>query len=108
MSEIVKCAFTLKPIKSRKSTPHSSKYPRAPKKGSSCAKSTPKEVDIFSLAAMENLYYISHNAMDCLTFRGFGWSQVKKKKKKGTKQKGKEDHSKLGVGSSTTYYEEEN
>ncbi|XP_011611799.1 small lysine-rich protein 1 [Takifugu rubripes] len=84
------------PTKPRKSTPHSSKpakKPRdakAPKKGPSGAKSAPKEVDIFSPAAMENLYYISHNAVDCLTFRGFGWSQAKsKKKKKGSKPKKK-------------------
>uniref|UniRef100_A0A673XMB1 Uncharacterized protein n=1 Tax=Salmo trutta TaxID=8032 RepID=A0A673XMB1_SALTR len=31
------------------------------------------EEDILSPAAMQNVYYISHNAVDCLEFRGFGW-----------------------------------
>lgn len=75
---------------SRKSTPHSSKPAKAPKKGSSRAKSVPTAADTFSPAATENLYYISHHAVDCLTFRGFGWSKGKnKKKKKGTKRKKK-------------------
>jgi len=47
-------------------------------------------VDILSPAAMENIYYISHNAVDCLEFRGFGWpGATKKKGKKGKKQKSK-------------------
>ncbi|KAG7268762.1 hypothetical protein CRUP_034246, partial [Coryphaenoides rupestris] len=40
------------------------------------------QVDILSPAAMTNLYYISHNAMHCLEFRGFGWPKKKKGKKK--------------------------
>ncbi|EHB08646.1 hypothetical protein GW7_16789 [Heterocephalus glaber] len=31
------------------------------------------EVDILSPAAMLNLYYIAHNAADCLQLRGFRW-----------------------------------
>uniref|UniRef100_A0A3Q3VW02 Uncharacterized protein n=1 Tax=Mola mola TaxID=94237 RepID=A0A3Q3VW02_MOLML len=58
------------------------------KKRSSSAKSTKVEVDILSPAARENVYYISHNAMDCLGFRGFGWPHSKNKKK-GTKKKEK-------------------
>ncbi|XP_069483863.1 small lysine-rich protein 1 [Ambystoma mexicanum] len=45
----------------------------------------PKE-DILSPAAMLNAYYISHNAADCLTFRGFGWAGAPKKKGKGKKK----------------------
>uniref|UniRef100_A0A7N8XFS4 Small lysine rich protein 1 n=1 Tax=Mastacembelus armatus TaxID=205130 RepID=A0A7N8XFS4_9TELE len=61
--------------------------PKTTKKGSSSAKSSKTEVDILSPAAMENVYYISHNAVDCLEFRGFGWpNSTKKKKKKGTKR----------------------
>uniref|UniRef100_A0A672ZMB9 Small lysine rich protein 1 n=1 Tax=Sphaeramia orbicularis TaxID=375764 RepID=A0A672ZMB9_9TELE len=56
-------------------------------KRSTSAKSTKKEVDIFSPAAMENLYYISHNAVDCLEFRGFGQPNSKKKKKKSKRVK---------------------
>ncbi|XP_029317623.1 small lysine-rich protein 1 [Cottoperca gobio] len=64
--------------------------PKTPQKRSSSAKPTKKEVDILSPAAMENIYYISHNAVDCLEFRGFGWpNSKKKKKKKGTKPKKK-------------------
>nr|XP_040030206.1 small lysine-rich protein 1 [Gasterosteus aculeatus aculeatus] len=54
-------------------------------KRSSSAKSPQTDVDILSPAAMQNAYYISHNAMDCLRFRGFGW-QSSKEKKKGTKR----------------------
>ncbi|KAL6069247.1 hypothetical protein STEG23_019706, partial [Scotinomys teguina] len=31
------------------------------------------EPDILSPAAMMNLYYIAHNAADCLYFRGYPW-----------------------------------
>ncbi|XP_060885443.1 small lysine-rich protein 1 isoform X1 [Labrus mixtus] len=85
------------PPKSMKSRSHSSRparktgNPKTPKKRSPSAKSTKTEVDILSPAAMENVYYICHNAADCLEFRGFGWphSNTKKKKKKGTKPKKK-------------------
>lgn len=60
------------------------------KKRSPSAKTAKKHVDILSPAAMENIYYISHNAVDCLEFRGFGWPGTSKKKsKKGKKQKSK-------------------
>uniref|UniRef100_A0A3Q3IX96 Small lysine rich protein 1 n=1 Tax=Monopterus albus TaxID=43700 RepID=A0A3Q3IX96_MONAL len=62
---------------------------KMPKNNRSSAKSTKKEVDILSPAAMENVYYISHNAVECLECRGFGWPNANKKKKKGTKQKKK-------------------
>uniref|UniRef100_A0A8C1EB89 Small lysine rich protein 1 n=2 Tax=Cyprinus carpio TaxID=7962 RepID=A0A8C1EB89_CYPCA len=59
-------------------------------KRSVSAKFTKTDVDILSPAAMENVYYISHNAVDCLEFRGFGWTGATKKKgKKGKKQKSK-------------------
>ncbi|XP_032445035.1 small lysine-rich protein 1 [Xiphophorus hellerii] len=38
------------------------------------------EVDILSSAAMENLYYISHNAPDCLEYRGFGWPNSQRRR----------------------------
>ncbi|XP_036433348.1 small lysine-rich protein 1 [Colossoma macropomum] len=63
---------------------------RSTKKRSASAKPTQPEVDILSPAAMENAYYISHNAVDCLEFRGFGWPEATKKKgKKSKKQKSK-------------------
>ncbi|XP_062578815.1 small lysine-rich protein 1-like [Saccostrea cucullata] len=43
--------------------------------------------DIMSPAAMENLYYIAHDAPDALDKRGFGWPDAGKKK--GKKGKGK-------------------
>ncbi|KAK6471967.1 small lysine-rich protein 1, partial [Huso huso] len=52
------------------------------KKRSLSGKSPKPEVDILGPVAMENLYYISHNAADCLAFRGFGWSGSPKKKGK--------------------------
>ncbi|KAG5845097.1 small lysine-rich protein 1 [Anguilla anguilla] len=80
----------------RKSRSHSAarakkgKRKKSPKKRSSSAKTAKKEVDILSPAAMENAYYISHNAVDCLEFRGFGWPEATKKKgKKGKKKKKK-------------------
>lgn len=89
--------YFVQPTKSRKPRSHSSKpanktrKPKPPTNISSNAKSAAAELDILSGAAMENLYYISHNAMDCLTFRGFGWQHTKKtkKKKKRTKKKTK-------------------
>ncbi|XP_041444381.1 small lysine-rich protein 1-like [Xenopus laevis] len=54
-----------------------SKKPKAPK----------PEVDILSPAAMLNAYYISHNAVDCLGFRGFTWPEAPKKKGKRGKKK---------------------
>ncbi|XP_047404377.1 small lysine-rich protein 1-like [Sciurus carolinensis] len=37
--------------------------------------------DIFSPAAMLNLYYIAHNVADCLQLRGFRWPGAPKGKK---------------------------
>ncbi|XP_059963484.1 small lysine-rich protein 1 [Mesoplodon densirostris] len=39
------------------------------------------EVDIFSRAAMLNLYYIVHNVAGCLHLRGFRWPGATKSKK---------------------------
>ncbi|KAK5849248.1 hypothetical protein PBY51_008901 [Eleginops maclovinus] len=57
--------------------------PKIPKKRSPSAKSAQTEVDLLGPAAMENIYYISHNAVDCLQFRGFGWPNSNKKKNYG-------------------------
>ncbi|CAL8330082.1 unnamed protein product [Boreogadus saida] len=65
---------------------------RKPANRSSSARTSQAEVDILSPAAMENLYYIAHNAADCLEFRGFGLQNSKKKKKK--KGKGRKKKSK--------------
>ncbi|KAJ8262253.1 hypothetical protein GJAV_G00164330 [Gymnothorax javanicus] len=76
------------PKKAKKSTSHSAgpakkgKRKSSPKKGSSTSSSTKREVDILSPPAMENAYYISHNAVDCLQFRGFTWPGASKKKGK--------------------------
>ncbi|XP_023558637.1 small lysine-rich protein 1 [Octodon degus] len=56
------------------------------KKGKGSGKSHGKkqkkpEVDILSPAAMLNLYYIAHNAADCLLLRGFRWPGAPKGKK---------------------------
>ncbi|XP_051974758.1 small lysine-rich protein 1 isoform X2 [Xyrauchen texanus] len=67
-----------------------SKKKQSSKKRSISAKSKKTEADILSPAAMENVYYISHNAVDCLEFRGFGWPGANTKKgKKGKKRKSK-------------------
>ncbi|VDP34975.1 unnamed protein product [Schistosoma margrebowiei] len=46
-----------------------------------------------SLCAMENLYYIAHNAPCALMFRGFRWSRLKPKRGKG-KRKGRKKRKK--------------
>lgn len=50
------------------------------------------QIDILGHAAMENAYYICHNAVDCLEKRGFPWpggsgKKGGKKGKKGRKKK---------------------
>ncbi|XP_041114454.1 small lysine-rich protein 1 [Polyodon spathula] len=73
------------PHKSGKKKSHSAnpgKRKKPSKKRSLSSKSPKPEVDILGPVAMENLYYISHNAADCLAFRGFGWSGSPKKKGK--------------------------
>lgn len=83
---------TLQPSGTKKSRSQSakpatkSKKKRSSKKRSVSAKSTKTDVDILSPAAMENIYYISHNAVDCLEFRGFGWPGATKKKGKNGKK----------------------
>jgi len=45
----------------------------------------PRQSTMFDRAAMENLYYIAHNAADALVFRGFGFvapSALRKNSKK--------------------------
>lgn len=80
------------PSGSKKSRPQSaraaskSKRKRSSKKRSVSAKASKTDVDILSPAAMENVYYISHNAVDCLEFRGFGWPGATKKKGKKSKK----------------------
>uniref|UniRef100_A0A3P8VTM1 Small lysine rich protein 1 n=2 Tax=Cynoglossus semilaevis TaxID=244447 RepID=A0A3P8VTM1_CYNSE len=75
------------PTKSRKPRSHSS-GPSKKTGGSkshrkrSLSKATKTEADLLSTAALENVYYIAHNAADCLKFRGFGWPKASKKKKK--------------------------
>ena len=44
---------------------------------------------MLSPAAMDNLYFIAHDAPDALDKRGFGWPDASKKKKKGGKKGGK-------------------
>ncbi|XP_054656145.1 small lysine-rich protein 1 [Dunckerocampus dactyliophorus] len=56
--------------------------PKSGKKRSSSDKVTKKDVDVFGPAAMQNVYYIAHNAAACLEFRGYGWSKDKRKKGK--------------------------
>ena len=55
------------------------------------AKSTTRDVDVLSPAAMENLYFIAHGPVDALEMRGYGWDAGggKKKGKKGKKKKKK-------------------
>ncbi|MCJ8743320.1 hypothetical protein PDJAM_G00092540 [Pangasius djambal] len=83
------------PTGTKKSKSHSAKprkksdKKRLSKKRSASTTCTKPAVDILSPAAMENAYYISHNAVDCLEFRGFGWPEATKKKGKGLKKKTK-------------------
>lgn len=83
------------PAGTKKSKSHSAKprkksdKKRASKRRSASTTCAKPAVDILSPAAMENAYYISHNAVDCLEFRGFGWPQAPKKKGKGVKKKQK-------------------
>ncbi|KFW01070.1 Small lysine-rich protein 1, partial [Eurypyga helias] len=46
------------------------------------AKKAVKNVDILSPDAVLNAYYISHNASDCLEFRGFPWPGSPRRKGK--------------------------
>ncbi|CAH8547698.1 unnamed protein product [Schistosoma haematobium] len=56
---------------------------KAKRKGRSSRQKKPKhEIDIMSLCAMENLYYIAHNAPCALMYRGFRWSRLKPKRGK--------------------------
>ena len=69
-----------------KKSKKSSSSKKSPKKKSSKKKVDKKPpADPLSTAAMLNAYYISHDAVDFLTFRGYRWegaSGGKKKKKK--------------------------
>ncbi|XP_053319108.1 small lysine-rich protein 1 [Spea bombifrons] len=79
------------PTKSAKSKGSGKPHSKGKKSKKLKKSKTPKpEVDILSPAAMLNAYYISHNAVDCLGFRGFRWSGAPKKKgKKGKSGKKK-------------------
>ncbi|XP_060759624.1 small lysine-rich protein 1 [Neoarius graeffei] len=85
-------AMFIQPTGNKKSKSHSAKPKKKsdkkrPSKKRSASKTCAKPaVDILSPAAMKNAYYISHNAVDCLEFRGFGWPEATKKKGKGLKQ----------------------
>ncbi|XP_062374336.1 small lysine-rich protein 1 [Sardina pilchardus] len=72
------------PAEGRKQRSHSARPSRRrrSRRRASSAKSPRAEVDILSPAAMTNAYYISHNAMDCLEFRGFGWPEAHRKEGK--------------------------
>jgi hypothetical protein len=70
----------------------SKKSKKSSKKGKSKSRSVSPQktnVDPMSKAAMENAYYISHNAPQFLTFRGFSWEGGGTKSKKKGKKKGK-------------------
>ncbi|XP_043944774.1 small lysine-rich protein 1 [Protopterus annectens] len=74
--------------KGRSHSAAGSKKPKKKKSGKKkSAKQAKPEVDILSPAAMLNAYYISHNAADCLAFRGFQWPDGPKKKGKKGKKK---------------------
>ncbi|KAG7320336.1 hypothetical protein KOW79_016189 [Hemibagrus wyckioides] len=84
------------PTRTKKSKSHSAKpkkksdKKRPSKKRSANTACSKPAVDILSPAAIENAYYISHSAVDCLEFRGFSWPEATKKKKgKGLKKKSK-------------------
>ncbi|XP_077357409.1 small lysine-rich protein 1 [Festucalex cinctus] len=79
-------------VKTTKSRSHSSKPtkktgpPKAAKKRSTGDKAAKEDAaDVLSVAAMQNVYYIAHNAATCLEFRGYGCS--KDKRNKATKRK---------------------
>ncbi|XP_041942330.1 small lysine-rich protein 1 [Alosa sapidissima] len=70
------------PAEGRKPRSHSVRpvRRRTSRRRAASVKSSCAEVDILSPAAMKNAYYISHNAMDCLEFRGFGWPEAGRKR----------------------------
>ena len=70
----------------------SKKSKKSSKKGKAKSRSaSPKKnnVDLLSKPAMENAYYIAHNAPQFLTLRGFSWEGAGVKSKKKGKKKGK-------------------
>ncbi|XP_077399795.1 small lysine-rich protein 1 [Vanacampus margaritifer] len=73
-------------IKTTKSRSHSSKPTKkngpanAAKRRSNGDKAPKEDADILSAAAMQNVYYIAHNAANCLELRGYGWSKDKRNK----------------------------
>ncbi|KAE8616768.1 hypothetical protein XENTR_v10008882 [Xenopus tropicalis] len=76
------------PTKSAKTKGSGKSSSKSKKSKKSKKTKVPKpEVDILSPAAMLNAYYISHNAVDCLGFRGFSWPGAPKKKGKRGKKK---------------------
>lgn len=96
-----------KSTESRKSRSHSGRpakkaESRRSSKRSVSAKATKSEVDILSPASMQNVYYISHNAVDCLEFRGFGWPESTKKKMEGMKSKKTKSDSTINLAKTKT------
>ncbi|XP_063782798.1 small lysine-rich protein 1 [Pseudophryne corroboree] len=78
------------PTKSAKSKGSAKPKSKGKKSKKSKKSKEPKAVvDILSPEAMLNAYYISHNVVDCLGFRGFSWPGAPKKKGKKGKKKGK-------------------
>lgn len=77
--------------KGRSKSP-SKKSKKSSKKGKAKSRSASPQksnVDLLSKPAMENAYYISHNAPQFLAFRGFSWEGSGAKTKKKGKKKGK-------------------
>ena len=80
------------PSKPRGRSKSPSKKKTSKKKGKAKSRSVSPQknnVDLLSKAAMENAYYISHNATQFLSFRGFAWEGSGGKTKKKGKKKGK-------------------
>ncbi|KAG5267104.1 hypothetical protein AALO_G00218040 [Alosa alosa] len=78
------------PAEGRKPRSHSVRpvRRRTSRRRAASVKSSCAEVDILSPAAMKNAYYISHNAMDCLEFRGFGgWQEERQASQEAQEQK---------------------
>ena len=73
----------------RSKSPSKKKSKKKGKAKSRSASPTKSNVDLMSKPAMENAYYISHNAPQFLELRGFSWEGSGPKSKKKGKKKGK-------------------
>ena len=76
---------------SRTGSPSGKKKKGGKKKSASAPAKSERSapVDMLNPAAMSNLYYIAHSAVDALELRGFGWSGGSAGSKKGKGKKGK-------------------